>query len=350
MTVNPLAAASIDGGTDPWSGVWIAEDIERVAHDVRDRSWVDGSLGVVAAGLDALGIMVDPAGVLLQYGVAWLIEHVRPLSAALDWLAGDPATIAAQVQAWRSAAADLHAEAGELISAVRSDVPQWTGVAACAYRSWAAREHRSIEALATAADAMAAITEGAGTLIAAVRILIRDAIAALVSRLIVYAAEEVASLGLATPLVAAQAGTLIASWAARIARWLRSLLGSLRALTGRAERLQHLVSGLHKPHSHPPRRSVPPSIGDPARFDPRALRGLTPDAARACIPRDWERIPSTRGGGEVFRDPAHPGRQVRIMPGYPSGSRADPITWGPYVVVSQNGRVVKIPLRRSPAP
>jgi hypothetical protein len=40
---------------------------------------------------------------------------------------------------------------------------------------------------------VAAITEGAGFLIAAVRVLVRDAIATLVSRLVVYAAEEAAS-------------------------------------------------------------------------------------------------------------------------------------------------------------
>jgi hypothetical protein len=37
----------------------------------------------------------------------------------------------------------------------------------------------------------------------------------------------VASLGLATPLVVEQVTTLVASWAAEIARWLRGLLASL---------------------------------------------------------------------------------------------------------------------------
>ena len=57
----------------------------------------------------------------------------------------------------------------------------------------------------------ATVTEGAGFLVAAVRILVRDAIATLVSRLIVYAAEEAFSLGFATPLVVEQVTTLVAS-------------------------------------------------------------------------------------------------------------------------------------------
>src|SRR3712207_6200859 len=60
--------------------------------------------------------------------------------------------------------------------------------------------------------------------------MVRDAVATVVSRLIVYAGELVATAGLATPLVAEQVATLCASWAARIARWLKGLIASLRRL------------------------------------------------------------------------------------------------------------------------
>ncbi|MFI6076132.1 hypothetical protein ACIA5C_31750 [Actinoplanes sp. NPDC051343] len=45
--------------------------------------------------LDALAVISDPTGALFQYGVACIIDHVKPLSEALDWLAGDLAQIAA---------------------------------------------------------------------------------------------------------------------------------------------------------------------------------------------------------------------------------------------------------------
>jgi hypothetical protein len=133
-TVNPLVAAAADGPPDAWSGVWIAEDIELIAQGVRDGSWIDGSLGVVGAGLDALALISDPVGALLQYGVAWIIEHVKPLSEALDWLAGDPGQIAGHAQTWRNVAGDLRADADELIRAARLDASEWTGAAADAYR------------------------------------------------------------------------------------------------------------------------------------------------------------------------------------------------------------------------
>jgi hypothetical protein len=89
-------------------------------------------------------------------------------------------------------------------------------------------------------------------------------------------------------------------------------------------------------------------IGSPKEFDPQSLRGLTQQQVRDSIPSDWTRVSSNSGGGEVFRDPANPGRQIRIMPGYPAGSRPDPLTTGPYAAVSQNSVVVKVPLAGNP--
>jgi uncharacterized protein YukE len=235
-TVNPLVAAGLDGPKDDWSGVWIAEDIELIAQGVRNGSWIDGSLGVVGAGLDALAIISDPVGALLQYGVAWIIEHVKPLSEALDWLAGDPGQIAGHAQTWRNVASSLRAEADGLARSVRFDVAEWQGAASDAYRTWAGQRDQSLQALAQASDTLALITEGAGMLIGTVRVMVRDAVATVVSRLIVYAGELIASFGLATPLVVEQVSTLCASWAAKISRWLKDLISSLRNL-GEAIRL-----------------------------------------------------------------------------------------------------------------
>jgi uncharacterized protein YukE len=323
-TVNPLVAASVDKPADAWAGVWIAEDIELIGQGVRTGSWVDGTLGVTGASLDALALI--------------------------------SAQIAAHAATWRNVAAHLRRDSDDLVRAVRLGTAEWRGAAADAYRTWAARQEQAIEALARGAETMAAVTEGAGFLIAAVRVLVRDAIATVVSRLIVYAAEEVASLGLATPLLIGQVTTLVASWAAKIARWLRSLLSSLHRLAGQCHELERLIEALKRllHRSDPPRRAElpnepPKKIGSPSEFDPQELRGLSVEEVRARVPDDWRHNPSARGGGEVYGDPAHGGRTIRIMPGYPPGSRPDPLTWGPYVVVSQQGRIVKIPLAGNPA-
>ncbi|MFI2712214.1 WXG100 family type VII secretion target [Micromonospora sp. NPDC018662] len=246
MTTNPLVAGAADAGPSAWAGIWICEDIDLIAQGVRTGSWIDGSLGVVSAGLDALALVSDPVGALLQYGIAWLIEHVRPLSEALDWLAGDPTEITAHARTWRNVAASLREDAAELTHAVRTEVAGWTGAAGSGYRSWASEQQQAITGLAQGAEAMAAITEGAAGLVAAVRLLVRDAVAACVSRLIGYATELVATAGLATPLVVEQVTTTVASWGARIARLLRGLLASLRRLMPEARRLGDLIEKLRQ--------------------------------------------------------------------------------------------------------
>jgi hypothetical protein len=89
-------------------------------------------------------------------------------------------------------------------------------------------------------------------------------------------------------------------------------------------------------------------IGDPRRFEPELLRGLTPDEVRQLIPHSWARRPASRGSGEVFEDPQHFGRQIRLMRGYPQGTRAGLLHEGPYAVVSQGGVKIKIPLGGNP--
>lgn len=243
-TANPLVVTEAATTVDPMAGVWIAEDIEQLCRGVKDGSWIDGTLGAVSAGLDALAFVSDPIGALLQYGVAWIIEHVKPLSEALDWLAGDPGQIAAHAQTWRSVAAALHDRAADLDRAVRWDITEWTGSAADAYRTWAGQQQGAVGGMAQAAETLAAVTEAAGMLVAGVRLMVRDAIATLVSRLIVYAAEEVASFGLATPLVVEQVSTLCASWASRIGKWLKDLVSSLSKLRGVAGKIGELLEKL----------------------------------------------------------------------------------------------------------
>jgi hypothetical protein len=143
-------------------------------------------------------------------------------------------------------ASSQRAEADELARSVRFDLPEWSGAASDAYRRWASQRDQSLQALAKASDTMALITEGAGILIGTVRMMVRDAVATVVSRLIVYAGELVGSLGLATPLVVEQVATLCASWAAKIARWLRELISSIRNLLRECGRLGELIEAIKR--------------------------------------------------------------------------------------------------------
>lgn len=88
------------------------------------------------------------------------------------------------------------------------------------------------------------------------------------------------------------------------------------------------------------------TIADPKLFDPQDLRGMSAQDIRQLL-RDWASSSSARGEGVRFKDPDHYDRQIRIMDGY-GDTRPDALTSGPYVVVSQNGTKVKIPLEGNP--
>jgi hypothetical protein len=89
-------------------------------------------------------------------------------------------------------------------------------------------------------------------------------------------------------------------------------------------------------------------IDDPRLFDPAALRGIALRDVQEAMPAGWPKRATEGGGGEIFRDPVHRGRQIRLMPGYLHGARPGDINAGPYAVVSQNGGKVKVPLAGNP--
>lgn len=243
---DPYAVPPAEVAVDPWTGVWIAEDIALIRRGIENGDWIDGTLGVVGTSLDGFALVSDPLGVLGQYGVSWIIEQVQPLTEALDWLAGDAAQIAAHAQTWRNMSSGLIEQADESERALRFDLSDWVGAAADEYRDWSRRQQQAIRALAESAATMAAITEGAGFLVAGVRELVRDAIATVVSRLVVYAIEEVATAGAATPLILPKVVSTVSSWAARIGRWLTGLLRSLDNLVPLVRRVEDHIDALRR--------------------------------------------------------------------------------------------------------
>ncbi|MEV4754689.1 WXG100 family type VII secretion target [Micromonospora sp. NPDC049559] len=244
---NPLVAAREDS-TGAIDGSWIAEDIGTLVAGFRSGSWIDASIGGFAASMDALSVITDPLGSLVSMGLAWLMEHVEPLSDALDWLAGDPDQITAYGQTWSNVSAAAKESAADLRDAVARQTAGWTGAAADGYRGHAEIQRAAMLGIAEAAAGIAEIVRGAGLVVSLVRQLVRDLIAEFVSVLAVriweWLAEEGLTLGLATPLVVSQVGTLVGRWMAKIARLLHGLVASLRRLMPMLQKLGRLIDSL----------------------------------------------------------------------------------------------------------
>lgn len=279
-----MVAPRVDstGGVD---GLWLVEAIRDVTDSIQSRGWVDPTLAAGGVGLEALGLVVDPVGSLAGMGAAWLIEHVRPLSEALELLAGDPDQITAHAQTWTNIATHTHACADQLTTATEQLHDTWTGRAADAFRTHTATQASALAGIAQAATGIAQATQGAAELVAAVRMLVRDlvaeAIATIAARLPTWAAMAGVTLGIATPWIVSQVARLVAEWVTRIHRLLAGLLTSLANLSPLLARLTDLLTQ---------QRTLLDSL---ARHDPATLH-LADTGTGPEPPRQGEQPPHDR--------------------------------------------------------
>ncbi|WP_229072235.1 hypothetical protein [Actinoplanes sp. DH11] len=288
---NPLVA-EVHSSTTWSSGLGLVEDARQVGDGIRDNSWVDVTLGGLGGSLDALAVAVDPLGSLFAWGVGWLMEHVSPLKDALDQLAGDPDEIAAHAATWRNvsaAAAEAHRQYG---AAIRADTADWVGMSADAYRARAVEQLAAAGGIATATNAIAYAVEGAGLLVGMVREIVRDLIAQFVATLAVrlpqWLAAEGITLGLATPMVAAQVASLVARWVDRIRHFIRALLDSLRRLDGKLTELAGVLDRLTRLFGRPS-RTGPVAGPAPGRVEAGLFRegdGIVRNGAKILMSRE----------------------------------------------------------------
>jgi uncharacterized protein YukE len=283
VATAPLVASRRDGTTMS-TGFGLIEDIETLIHGVRSGNWVEREIGRFAVSMDVLGLVLDPLGNLASWGVSWLIEHVRPLREALDWLAGDPAQIGAHAQTWRNVAASLEANASGLGESASRLSAAWTGSAASAYRSKADQHVLVVRGLSRGASGVSTVVEVAGMLVATVRALVRDLVAQFVATLLIrlpqWLAMEGVTLGLATPVVVAQVANLVRQCVSHIAKLIRALVTSLRRLSGMLDELCRLMAELRtllRRIAHPPTAPAAAAHATPAHAPPGASAATSLD-------------------------------------------------------------------------
>src|SRR5215470_577086 len=233
---NPLVAAP-KSTTTSVTGIGIAESANDLANGISNGDWVEAGLGAVGTGLEVLSMVIDPVGTLASYGVGWLIEHVKPLKEALDWLAGDPPVIRSFSETWGNVAHEIDAIAQDFNSETASGTSGWTGEAADAYRGHSAEVADALAGAGSLADGISTGVMIMGEIVAAVREIVRDLVAELVGKLITWALEEVASLGFATPVVVAQATAAISKVTTKIADFVRKLVKTIGNVTPRIRKV-----------------------------------------------------------------------------------------------------------------
>lgn len=228
MTEGSLIAP-VESTRTAWTGLSLAEGAEGLMYALQSEGWVDDLIAGAAFGLEVVSTAIDPFSALLANGLGWLMEHFEPLREMLDQLTGIPDVVASHAATWNNMATELYGIAEELQSVLARDLPDWQGMAATAYQTLMASNVEAVGGLGGICAAMAMATQGAGNLVQFTREIVRDLIADLVARAVVWALE---AIGIVTiPWVVAQVVAAVVKWAGRILTFTMALVTSLQNLT-----------------------------------------------------------------------------------------------------------------------
>jgi hypothetical protein len=291
---SPLVAQA-HSSTTWYTGLGLVEDAAQIAGGIQNNSWVDGTLGTVGGSLDILAMAIDPLGSLVAWGVSWLMEHVKPLKEALDWLAGNPDEISAHAATWENVSKFTLEARQQYSDAINYETAYWVGESGDAYRAHAGIHLSVMEGISTAAHGISYAVQGAGLLVGLVRGIVRDLIAqfvaTLAARLPQWLAEEGLTLGIATPVVIGQVASLVSTWVNKIQHFIRALLNSLRRLRPMLHQLGEILTELKQllnklARSNPLKRGDGPTLG----------HGPGPGW------REGDPMPPPHGGGDLPAD------------------------------------------------
>ena len=243
-----MSPVTVEAGANPFlvtgSGALydpgIIGDGEQLVEALRNKDWVDGGMAAFQAGMDVAVMVSDPFGTLLAAGLGFLMDHLQPLKGWLEELTGDPGAVAAHAATWSGIQQALDDIAQNMSDWAAADLDGMEGQVIDAYLVSIRGTAEVIGAAGEWAGGMAEAEQIATMLVSMVHDLVRDVLSQIVADMIVFVAELVISLGLATPLVIEQCATRVASISGRVGGKLSKLTTSLERLSGKTGELSRL--------------------------------------------------------------------------------------------------------------
>lgn len=282
-----------------------------------------------------------------------VVDHVQ----GVCWPSADVATLRVTAQGWRYAAGGLDGVSAACQSAIdhldgqrAPEIP----LAIAAIRDLEA----SATELADACDALAGACDDYADEVEHHRDLIKEVLTSLAVEAGVTAGAGIAlsivTLGGSAAGASALVATRAAACGARIIAVLSKLrtavrLGAVARLSTVGARVSKVAPVLKRLANRTGRGGRrPPRFPKPRRSldDLPSLRGASPREIHKLIPDDWTALPLKRGRGTRYLNPHKRGESIMVEAGTP-GAR-DPLHGGPYVKISRNGEVKRIPLEGNP--
>ncbi|WP_030142867.1 TNT domain-containing protein [Mycetocola saprophilus] len=244
---NSLVAGPVNT-TTPFSGLWLIEDGQGIAAGIENGDWLATGMSVVGGVLDAAAAIIDPIGQLLGMGMAWVLDHVAPISDWFKQLTGDAGQVAGFGQTWANVATRMH-ESGDLLSNRLGDLEGMSGATIDAYRAYAGDFAKHLHMLGDWSKAISTGLQAASTLVQVVHDLIRDILSQLVGTAVSAVVTSAVTLGAGIPVAIAQIGTRLASLLPKATKAIKGLVESFKALQNMIRQLGPIIAKAGKTFS-----------------------------------------------------------------------------------------------------
>lgn len=235
-----IVAPDMPGWMD---GVGPFEDGYSVVESLSDGDWVGASLGMGSIALDVASAVANPIATLVSLGAGWVLEHVYPLSDWLNQLTGDHHMVTSYAATWAGVSEAVRS-AGADLEATIPDLRSLSGFSIDAYRAFLTTMASALNTASMMAKGVGVAVELLSTIVKAVHDLVRDALSDLVGYVVQALIEIAATVGAATPVVAAQVAIKAADWAALLARFVKDLVRSAGTYVDLAKSLKDLYDGV----------------------------------------------------------------------------------------------------------
>ncbi|GAB2881182.1 hypothetical protein [Nocardioides pacificus] len=219
-------------------------DAMATSVEALDRGdWVEAGLNGAASGLETLNAACDPTGALVAAGLGWAMERFSPLRDWLDDTVGDPDRIHSFAVTWGNVGGRLHADADDYMKAARTAAAPWNGLASGAYEVSTGLVALIVHGYGALTQGVGAATDVAGSLVAGVRAIVRDAL----SECVAYALTKIARLLTPdAPRALAEIVAKVAEWSERVSTFIRALITTMGRLGRLLDEVMDAVATLQR--------------------------------------------------------------------------------------------------------
>ena len=243
-------------------------DIIDFTDELGNDGWLGEFAAVASFGANVVSAAFNPIATATGWVASWIIEHIYPLQDWLQEFTGDPEEIEAGASTWHNISLAAQKEA-ENLESLLGKIEGQVSSTLDAYRARVGQLKEVFEAQQAAAEQIAGVLQRQMGIVKFIYEMIRDMIAEALGMFAQSVAEEVFSLGLATPAVVAQISTWVGEKVAKITKWVNKAIDAFAKLSKITAKLVQALRKLGEWGS-----KLLKILGKPGEWKDRAIQGV----------------------------------------------------------------------------